>query len=375
MHVLMISPVADEGGAEEVFYETAVRLRDRGHEIDCIFLADGPVVRRARAASLSTFVIETTRFRSLHQSVSAAVRIRKIVRRRKPDLIFSSHAKGHVFATLASCGLNLARVWRQVQVPEPPNMFDRLASRFRADTISCNARDTLNAQRKLVRNPEVCRLIYPGIDIDRFAPHFCPRPLPQEYGVPKSSMTVAIIGRLQRWKGQLEYVRAVHLLLNQHPDLRNTTRFFIVGGILAGLEPEFESEIKSEIARLDLEDVIVMTGHQEKPEDWMPSFDVVVNASDSEPFGLVIIQAMAAERAVVAVDRGGPAEIVNHGVTGWLIPDNAPVQLARAISVLLKSPELRKQLGRAGREAVAAEFGIEAMILQYESVLESVLKR
>ncbi len=89
--------------------------------------------------------------------------------------------------------------------------------------------------------------------------------------------------------------------------------------------------------------------------------DILVNASDCEPFGIVLLEGMARGVAVVAVNSGGPAEYVEDGRTGVLARSGEPRALADALEPLLASPELRRALGEAGRERYAEEFTDAAM--------------
>jgi len=102
--------------------------------------------------------------------------------------------------------------------------------------------------------------------------------------------------------------------------------------------------------------------------------DVLVNASDPEPFGIVILEGMARGVAVVAVDSGGPAEFVDHGRTGMLARSGEPAALADALEPLLASRELRERLGAAGREVYAREYTDAAMRRRFFARFEEVVQ-
>ena len=85
--------------------------------------------------------------------------------------------------------------------------------------------------------------------------------------------------------------------------------------------------------------------------------DVVVHASvRPEPFGMVIIEAMAMGKPVVATEGGGPSEIITHGKSGILVPRGDSESLASAIRMLLENPIYAKELGEAGRRVVVERF-------------------
>jgi glycosyltransferase involved in cell wall biosynthesis len=101
--------------------------------------------------------------------------------------------------------------------------------------------------------------------------------------------------------------------------------------------------------------------------------DVLVNASDPEPFGIVLLEAMSRGVAVVAVDSGGPAEFITDGETGVLARSGEPAALADALEPLLGSSERRASLARAGRESFLRDYTDVAMRKRFFDALELVL--
>ena len=104
------------------------------------------------------------------------------------------------------------------------------------------------------------------------------------------------------------------------------------------------------------------------PGPYYELMDVVVNASAGEPFGIVLVEAMLAGRPVVAFADGGPAEIVQDGETGLLIPDGG---LTTALAELAADPALRERLGVKGNERARTSFGAEAAATAFASAILS----
>ena len=104
-----------------------------------------------------------------------------------------------------------------------------------------------------------------------------------------------------------------------------------------------------------------MTGQVQDAGPYIEQMDILVNASDPEPFGIVLMEAMARGVAVVAVDSGGPAEFIEDGRTGVLARSGEPAALADALEPLLASAELRERIAQAGRETFLGEFTDAAM--------------
>jgi glycosyltransferase involved in cell wall biosynthesis len=111
----------------------------------------------------------------------------------------------------------------------------------------------------------------------------------------------------------------------------------------------------------------------------MPEFygalDVLAHPSIEEPFGLAVVEAMASERPVVAIDGGGIPEIIRNGQDGLLVQAEQPPAMAEAITRILDSPALAAQLGRAGRQRVLAAFTPEMQATAMLNVYAQVLAR
>jgi glycosyltransferase involved in cell wall biosynthesis len=108
----------------------------------------------------------------------------------------------------------------------------------------------------------------------------------------------------------------------------------------------------------------------------MDAMDVVIHASTRpEPFGRVLLEAMAASRPVVAPREGGPLEIVLDGETGLLVPPRDSHAIAAALVSLLHDPARRTAMARAARARAAAVFDIHQHARAVEAVLDDVLAR
>ena len=148
---------------------------------------------------------------------------------------------------------------------------------------------------------------------------------------------VGISGRLVRWKRQDALLRAVALLAAEDRDVHA----LVVGGDSHNEDPGYGGELERLAASLGIADRVTFTGHRTDAVALTQVMDVMVNASDPEPFGLVLLEALAVRRPVVAVARGGPAEIVEDGVTGTLVPDPATGAAGR------RPPAARRRSGAA----------------------------
>jgi len=152
-------------------------------------------------------------------------------------------------------------------------------------------------------------------------------------------------------------VQAAGQIARQYP----RCRFAIVGGATFGLEPEYFDGLKRAAADLGVAERLVFTGFRTDVPRLMAACDVICHTSRvPEPFGLVVIEAMALGRPTIATRGGGPSEIIASPSQGTLVPPDDPGALARAVSELIEDPERRRRMGAAGRERVQSTFTIDA---------------
>jgi glycosyltransferase involved in cell wall biosynthesis len=168
-------------------------------------------------------------------------------------------------------------------------------------------------------------------------------------GVPRDAPVIGMVARLQRWKGPHVLLQAAPAILERFPG----AHFVFVGGD-DPLEPSFGSELRRQAANMGLSDRVHFVGFQDDGASWMYGFDVVVHASDSEPFGIVILEAMVRGRPLVAGADGGPGELIIDGRDGFLVPFAAVDRLADRVCRLLDDPALARQLGESARRAALA---------------------
>lgn len=188
--------------------------------------------------------------------------------------------------------------------------------------------------------------IYDGVPLEAIraeARETDPSSTREAMGVPQGAFLVVMVGHLHKWKGQAQVLKAIARL---DPDQRCELRLVFVGEA-----PDTSSRI--ELSRmtdqLGLGDQVTFLGARSDIPALMDAADVVLHAStDPEPFGLVVVEAMALGKAVLASSLGGPAEIIDEG-SGLLADPRDPEDYASALSRLMRSPELRMKLGRQAR--------------------------
>jgi glycosyltransferase involved in cell wall biosynthesis len=349
------------GGAEEMLRTFLARAdRDR---IDptVVFFEPGPFERETASLGIRTAVVPTGRLREPHRLASAVRRLARLLRRERPGLVLNWTAKAQLYGAPAAALARMPErvVWWQHGVPAGQWM-DRLATRLPACAVGCSSAASADAQRTL-RPRRPAFVVHPGVPLPA-------EPLPKQTlpGVPAGRTVVGIVGRLQPWKGQERLLEAVSALSREGHDLH----LLMVGGEAHGFSAGFESHLRSRVDALGMRDRATMTGHVEDVTPHLAAMDLLVNASDREPFGIVLLEAMAQGVPVLAVADAGPREIVVPGESGLLVPSSRSEALAEALRPLLGDPDLRRRLGAGGRERVRECFTAERMADRLQSQLE-----
>jgi glycosyltransferase involved in cell wall biosynthesis len=178
-----------------------------------------------------------------------------------------------------------------------------------------------------------------------------------------------MIGHLAPIKGQEDFIRAAAVVCGARDDVE-----FIIAGEDKSHGDEHRRSLEKLIDELSLNQQVSLMGWVENVAKLLPTFDLFVSPSRSEPFGLSIVEAMAAGVPVVATMSEGAREIIDDNQTGRLIPIGAVEALGKAIDELLTDPKERDRLGKNAQRAVRERFSLERMLEATERVYRQVLE-
>jgi glycosyltransferase involved in cell wall biosynthesis len=369
LRTLIVMPVATQRGGSEVQLMQLIENRHAARlEPTVAFLCSGPMVGWCRDQGVRAVVVPAGRLRQprlLGRAVRALIRI---ATDEQAQVVISWMAKAQIYGGLAAAAARLPSVWLQPGLASRLALLDRAATAVPARVVITVSRGTDSAQRRLAPH-RTTSLIYPAVDTVRFdaARIGDQRAVRRRLGLPESGPIFGSVGRLNSWKGFHILLDAVPRVLERYPD----ATFVLVGG-RHELEREYADELHDQAARLGYNGRVRLVGQQVNPEEWMRAMDVFVHTSRNEPFGMVVIEAMALGMPVVAAAEGGPTEVITPGVDGLLSPYGNERALAKAILRLLDDGELRRGVGAAARRR-AADFTVQAFACQFGDVIEGVV--
>jgi glycosyltransferase involved in cell wall biosynthesis len=192
----------------------------------------------------------------------------------------------------------------------------------------------------------------------------------RELGLAPEPPLVAIVGRVVRWKGQKEFIRSMRYVKDCVPDLE-----ILIAGDYSDGETAYYNEVQDLAGSLGLSACTHFTGHLHDPYLAYRAADVIAHCSlDPEPFGMVVIEAMDAGTPIVAAASGGPLEIIENGVSGFLADPLDAEAFARPIINLLCQPTLAEQISRGGRLRFETTYSANAVYPQLMNIYSRFLK-
>lgn len=219
--------------------------------------------------------------------------------------------------------------------------------------------------------PERISLIHDAVDTDEYAEPGDTESLRRAIGISADARVFGFVGRIVEWKGVEEFVSAAVRVLEDHPD----AVALVVGDESDGYRSYYR-HVQEAARRSSVRDRLKFTGYRDDVPAIMGLLDVLVHTStEPEPFGLVLVEAMAAETPVVAANRGGPLDIVADGETGFLVDPEDTEAVATAVSRLLENPRLARKFGRAGKRRAEDEFSVGRYARNVAGVYREVCER
>ena len=242
------------------------------------------------------------------------------------------------------------------------------------------AADTVVAISEFIRDEYVkrgidarkIRVVYNGIDADRYAPRSDPAATRAALGLEPDERLLLLPGRLSRYKGQLDLLEALPLILEHEPRVRAVFAGYDspeLGDVSVPGLGSVGAVLQFRASELGVTERILLTGPTSQMAELMAAAEVVVVPSWAEPFGLVVAEAMAAGRPIVAARAGAIPELVSDEESALLVPPRDPNALATAVVRVLEFPELATRLATAAQHVVREKFTID----RYASEIEAVL--
>lgn len=207
------------------------------------------------------------------------------------------------------------------------------------------------------------QVVYNGVDNAVYHPMQAST-VREQFAIPEESLVIGMVGRVNAWKGQGDFLEAVAPILEQNPN----SIAFLAGSAFAGEEWRVE-ELESTIAKSSVASQIKRIDYYEHTTELYNMFDIfVLPSTNPDPLPTVVLEAMACGKPVVGYRHGGVCEMIKEGKNGLLATPNKPAELSKAIQELADNIEKREQLGSASFQRQKEFFSLESYIRNFSEL-------
>jgi glycosyltransferase involved in cell wall biosynthesis len=358
----------------------ALLATPRGRLADAAAQLELPTTRiNGTAGSLRLHPLHTPQ--ALAELSLAAAQVHRAARRHRAELVHANSIRAGIVLGLAR--LRPAATVVHVRDCLPPGRLSTATTRLlaaTATTVLANSHYTARAVRAAAPGARL-EVVHNPVDLERFDPARIGRAdararLSGELGeVLERRLLLGVVAQVSPWKGQDTAIEALRLLVEDGID----AHLLLIGSAkFLARATRFDNEayvtgLRARIAAAGLGERVSWLGEREDVPELMRALDMLLLPSHEEPFGRALIEAMALGVPVLATSVGGPAEIIEDGREGYLLPPLQAPAWAAAIRTLAETPERGLEMGRAGRrrveQAFTVERHVEAMLAVYARAL------
>ena len=375
--ILYLHAGAEMYGADKVLLELIKGLNPQEFEAHIILPNDGVLVEALRQVGAQVSVLDYPILRRKHFNPKGILEYLKSYRRYSQKIAQYVRENGidlvHNNTTAVLEGIYLKRkvklplIWHVHEIIVKPkaisDFINFLMGRY-ADTIVTVSNAVANhvKQSRYVKDDQI-QVIYNGVDnavyheIDASA--VC-----DQFGIAQDALVIGIVGRVNAWKGQGYFLKAVTPILQANPK----AVAFLAGSAFEGEEWRVD-ELEKAISDSPVAGQIKRIDYYNKTTELYNMFDIfVLPSTNPDPLPTVVLEAMACGKPVVSYRHGGVCEMVKEGENGLLATPNQPAELTKAIQDLAENTEKREQFGKASVKRQKELFSLQSYIRNFSDL-------
>ncbi len=370
-NILYLHETSILGGAENSLLNLVSKLDKNKFQPFFICPQDGPFVDELKKLNIEVFFVRFPRLKRLNpfRICSAINKIRQVIRKKEIALVHSSGTGTNLLAAVSAKLSHVLITWHARNLLGKGMWdIDRFFS-FLPDKIICNSEAIRERFYKRGKIQDKIITIINGVNVSKFDPGISGRQIRKEFDINDEEIIVGMVGRLDPSKGHEYFLHAAAGVVKSYPRVR----FLIVGDTFSPEHFWLREHLRNLVQKLHLEKRVIFAGFRRDMPQVLAGMDIFVLASDAEPCGRVLFEAMAMAKPIVATNTGGTPEIVIDRETGLLVPPRNSEALAKNIIILLNNRELAKEMGQRGRERVEKYFTIQEHVEKTEAVYEELL--
>jgi glycosyltransferase involved in cell wall biosynthesis len=344
-------------------------LRLDQFDISAILFNEGRLTDELRSLGIPVFVLNEKQYSAL----GILAKLTQHIRNKNPDIVHTHKYKDNILACIAATALKVQHVVRIVHGMAEPfrgreytrmiayRMLDDIAIRSRVSkliAVSANIESKLGI--KYGFSKVVC--IRNGINLDKVRITSPRQATRARLGVDPNAYLVGTVGRLAAVKGHEFLLQAASL-----PQWNTGLMQYLIVG-----DGPLMPSLRALAARLGIEKQVILAGHRNDIYDLIAAMDAFVLPSLHEGIPMVLLEALALDRPVIASRVGGIPEVIEHGVNGLLVAPASPVELHAALNTLMHDSSYSELLGLSGRRRVENEYSATLMVKRTAALYASL---
>ncbi len=385
-NIVFISISSDLYGSSKLLLTLVSEIKNNSSKFNpivCMPYEEGPLKVKLREVGIEIIEMPVLKLtRSMLRSLGFVGFFKEYLKARR---IFEQHLKGRAVMVIQSNTLatlfgaiycrnkpipHIIHIHEIVDRPWFVKYFFGWVLKRYSDYVVYNSEATSAFYNKWFRSlKKKSRLIYNGIDRERpFLNSAERKSIRQGLFKIGDEVAIGLLGRFNRLKGH-------HVLLKAYKEIKNSipkSKLILIGSPPEGQE-HFREFIELKIQELGLNNDVVLIPFQTDVFAVIDSIDLmVVPSTEPESFGIIAVEAMLSEKAVIASDIGGLSNIINHMKDGLLVNPSEPLELAKAIKTLIDDPELKRKLEIQSRLSATSKFSSAKMIRKFNELYESI---
>ena len=345
-------------------------VRDSTLELSAILLNEGRLACEIRNLGVPVTVLSEER----HSALTLCMKIVTFLREKRPHIVHTHKYKDNILGACAAAAAAVPVVVRVVHGMTEPfkgrayvkmmgyEFVDRLVTTTRVNKVIAVSTNIEAVLGRLYGTRKVVQ-IHNGINLEKISPSRDRESLRGALGIGTGDQIVGTVGRLVPVKGHDVLLRAASALLKR----RRNLKFLIVG------DGPLMSKLADLTRDLGIGKEVVLAGQRDDVYDLVNCMDIFTLPSTHEGIPMVLLEALALRRPVVASRVGGIPEVVENGVSGLLVAPNNGRELEQGIEKILQDGSYADQLGQAGRARVEEEFTAEVMAKRTADLYCSIL--
>ena len=367
MNILVLHVVSDMYGSSKVLLQSVTALKARGHKVCVVVSEKGPLTETLALEGIETKIIRLGILRRRYLNVlgllnragvltRAFFALKKLCKQNQIDIIYTNTAPV-IIGGILSKFTGIKNVWHLHEILEPSSFMHR----FFGWLINATAQKVIVVSDAVYNNwagrigASKMVKVYNGFEVsDINVGVNASVNLSEKLNLNNNTVLVGMVGRVNLIKGQFYFIQIAAAAkaagLNCH--------FVMIGDAYKGYEYLYP-QLENQITALGLQNSITNLYYQSNAAAIIQQLDIFVLPSiKPDSFPVVILEAMAAGKPIIATNQGGAQEQIDDCVTGFLVPINDATIAAQKLGVLVNNPDMRTRMGQAGARKLQEQFSL-----------------